>query len=279
MTPPSLATTAASTAATATAADAAADEYVRFCEGIKALTGLDLLQYKRGQMERRLRTFAERVGKPRLGDYLVALQGDQAQLDRFLDRVTINVSQLWRNPEQWATLGRHVVPALAREERLRIWSAGCSYGAECYTVAAVALENAGSAKVQVKGTDIDVRVLERARAGRFSEEDARDAPATSLRRWFDNDGHGWQAKADLRQAISFERADLLSMRAPEAAYDLVMCRNVVIYFTEDVRDALHERLVRSLRGGGYLVVGSTERIADAPRLGLTLAHPFIYRKA
>lgn len=257
----------------------ATDDYVRFCEGIKALAGLDLLQYKRGQMERRLRTFAERVGKPRLGDYLSVLQRDPAELDRFLDRVTINVSQLWRNPEQWATLGRHVVPELAKDGRVRVWSAGCSYGAECYTVASVCLENAGSAKVQVKGTDIDVRVLERARAGRFSEDDARDAPASSLKRWFDHDGHGWQAKSSLRQVISFERADLLSMRVPEAAYDLVMCRNVVIYFTEDVRDALHERLVRSLRGGGYLVVGSTERITDAARLGLTLAHPFIYRKA
>lgn len=258
---------------------ASLDDYVSFCEGIKKLSGLDLLQYKRGQMERRLRTFAERVGTPRLSEYLQVLQRDEAQLDRFLDRVTINVSQLWRNPEQWATLGRHVIPELAAERRVRVWSAGCSYGAECYTVAAVCLENADGARVSVKGTDIDTRVLERARAGHFSEEDARDAPAASLQRWFDQDEYGWSAKRDLHQVISFEHGDLLAMRVPQGAYDLVMCRNVVIYFNEDVRDSLHQRLASSLRSGGFLVVGSTERIGAAAELGLTLTHPFVYRKA
>jgi chemotaxis protein methyltransferase CheR len=258
---------------------AAIDDYVDFCEGIKKLTGLDLLQYKRAQMERRLRSFAERMGSPLLGDYLTVLQRDPSELDRFLDRVTINVSQLWRNPEQWTALSRHVVPELAKEGRIRVWSAGCSYGAECYTVAAVCLESAGSARVTVKGTDIDTRVLARAERGHFSEEDARDAPAASLKRWFEHTETGWNAGAELHRVVSFERGDLLAMPVRTGAYDLVMCRNVVIYFTEDVRDSLHARLASSLRSGGYLVVGSTERITAAGELGLTLAHPFIYRKA
>ena len=107
------------------------DEYIEFCEGIHRLSGIDLLQYKRGQMERRLRTLAERRGFGPLADYLAVLGRDAEELDRFLDRVTINVSQLWRNPEQWAMLGRHVVPELAAAGRIRVWSAGCSYGAEC----------------------------------------------------------------------------------------------------------------------------------------------------
>ena len=77
------------------------DEYVEFCEGVRRLSGIDLLQYKRGQMERRLRTLAERRGFAPLSDYLAVLGRDADELDRFLDRVTINVSQLWRNPEQW----------------------------------------------------------------------------------------------------------------------------------------------------------------------------------
>ena len=88
------------------------DEYVLFCEGVRVLAGLDLLQYKRGQMERRLRSFAQRLGMASLADYLLVLQRDAVELDRFLDRVTINVSQLWRNPEQWVTLGAEIVPVL-----------------------------------------------------------------------------------------------------------------------------------------------------------------------
>ncbi len=257
----------------------AGDDYITFCEGIRHLAGLDLSQYKRGQMERRLRTFAERLGIPILSEYLAVLRRDATELERFLDRVTINVSQLWRNPEQWTMLGRSVIPELAENGRIRIWSAGCSYGAECYTIAAVCLEHAPHARVEIKGTDIDPRMLDRARAGIFSAEDARTVPAASLERWFERHDNGWQAKSELRKRVAFDRGDLLAMRTPEQAYDLVLCRNVVIYFNEDVRDQLHLRLAAALRSGGYLVVGSTERVADTGELGLTLAHPFTYRKA
>ncbi|MGO9321037.1 MAG: CheR family methyltransferase [Solirubrobacteraceae bacterium] len=258
---------------------AGADEYVRFCEGIRSIAGLDLLQYKRGQMERRLRSFAQRLGMSSLSAYLVVLRRDAEELDRFLDRVTINVSQLWRNPEQWDALAREVIPQLAQARRIRVWSAGCSYGAECYTIAAVCMEHAPDARVEVKGTDIDPRILARAQAGLFSDEDTRTVPAVSLGRWFERADDGWQANPELRKVISFERADLLSMPVPTQAYDLVLCRNVVIYFNEDVRDKLHQRLASSLRSGGFLVVGSTERVSGADELDLTLTRPFTYRKA
>ena len=113
------------------------DDYVAFCEGVRGLCDIDLLQYKRGQMERRVRSFAERRGHPDLALYLRLLAGDTAARDEFLDRVTINVSNLWRNPEQWERLQTEIVPALAAGGTLRAWSAGCSYGAEAYTLAAV----------------------------------------------------------------------------------------------------------------------------------------------
>jgi len=255
------------------------DDYVVFCEGIAKLAQIDLSQYKRGQMERRLRTFSERRGITSLVEYLAVLKQDPEELEQFLDRLTINVSQLWRNPEQWASLGKKVIPDLAAGGRIRIWSAGCSYGAECYTIAAVCLEQAPGVRLEVKGTDIDPRMLERARIGHFSTEDARSVPQASLERWFDKTDLGYQAKPELRKLMRFEKGDLLSMRFTSDAYDLVLCRNTVIYFTEPVRDVLHERLVSTLRSGGYLVVGSTERVGVAGSLGLALAQPFTYRKA
>jgi chemotaxis protein methyltransferase CheR len=278
----------APTAAVPTAAPrpGTADDFATFCEGVRRLCGIDLSQYKRGQMERRVRTFAERRGTTDLAVYLVRLREDAAELDAFLDRVTINVSQLWRNPDQWLRLEERVVPELLHDAgRLRAWSAGCSYGAEAVTLAAVATTVARRlerphARVEIDGTDIDTRVVERARQGRFSADDARDAPVPALERAFDRlpDG-GWQAHADLLRLCRFEVADLLRLPARPGRYDLILCRNTVIYFTDDVRNALHARLAESLRPGGYLVVGATERVADPRPLGLDPAFPFTYRKS
>ena len=137
---------------------ARADEYVDFCTEIQRLCRIDLSQYKRGQMERRIRTFAERRQMRRLSDYAKVLKAEPAELEAFLDRITINVSQLWRNPEQWEVLGRAVLPELARDGRIRAWSAGSSYGAEAYTLAAVAAESVPRTSVTIRGTDIDVRM-------------------------------------------------------------------------------------------------------------------------
>jgi chemotaxis protein methyltransferase CheR len=255
------------------------DDYTVFCEGIRRLTGVDLSQYKRPQMERRIRSFADRRGVSALPDYLKLLTADRDELERFLERVTINVSQLWRNPDQWQRLADAIIPELARAGAIRAWSAGCSYGAEAYTLAALTRELAPSARIEVRGTDIDKRMVERAREGRFSPEDARSAPPALLHRWFDRDENGWRAKPELRMLTRFETGDLLRDPMPAGRYDLVLCRNVVIYFTEPVRDRLHERLVGSLRSGGYLMIGSSERVADPRALSLETPYPFIYRRA
>ena len=225
----------------------AVDEFETFCTGVRRLCDIDLLQYKRGQMERRVRTFAERRGTAALGDYLA----------------------------------RAVLPDVLAAGSLRAWSAGSSYGAEAYTLAAVCGELGAlkpGSRVRIKGTDIDRRMVERARLGTFTAEDARTAPRKPLERWFQPDGAGWRAGPALRAVTAFETGDLLRLRPPTAAYDLVMCRNTVIYFTEDVRNALHGRLATALRPGGHLVVGATERISDPSSLGLKPVHPFVYRR-
>ena len=255
------------------------DDYTDFCDGVRRLTGIDLAQYKRPQMERRIRSFADRHGIDNLAGYLQALAADRDALEQFLDRMTINVSQLWRNPEQWERLGQRIVPELAEAGSIRAWSAGSSYGAEAYTLAAVCRRVAPGCKVEILGTDIDARMVARAREGRFSADDARTAPAADLERAFDRDGSGWRAKPELRMMVRFAPGDLLRDPVGKASFDLILCRNVVIYFTEPVRDALHDRLAGALRPGGYLMVGSSERVSAPQAFGLVTAHPFIYRKS
>ena len=260
-------------------ATALRDDYTTFCENVRELSGIDLLQYKRGQMERRIRSFMQTRGVADLPLYVRLLRSDATELDAFVDRVTINVSQLWRNPDQWRLLSSSELPELAKTGRIRCWSAGSSYGAEAYTLAALALDAAKGARVEVTGTDIDKRMIERARAGRFSADDGRDVPRQLLDRWFDRDGDELVAKPALAAATTFEAGDLLRMPFPKDRYDLVLCRNTVIYFEEPVRDALHGRLVGAIRPGGYLLIGATERVADPAAIDLEPVRPFLYRKA
>jgi len=258
---------------------AAVDDYVAFCEGLRQLCGIDLSQYKRPQMERRLRSFFERHGYATLTASLARLRTDKHLLDELLDRVTINVSQLWRHPDQWVRLEAGLLEDLAAQGRLRAWSAGCSYGAEAYTLAAVCRQAIPGATVRILGTDIDQRMVARAKVGAFSAEDARTAPPAAMERWFERTETGWQAKHELRAMTRFEAGDLLKLRPPESSYELIMCRNTVIYFADQIRDELHARLAHALRPGGLLVIGGTERISDAAGLSLSTIHPFIYRKS
>ncbi|WCB91383.1 Chemotaxis protein methyltransferase [Baekduia alba] len=272
------------TTTSAPARGGAADEYEQFCVAFRRVCGIDLLQYKRGQMERRIRSFvATRGGDVDLLAYCAKLTADKDELNRFLDRVTINVSQLWRNPEQWETLEAKILPDLANTApthptRVRCWSAGSSYGAEAYTLAAIARKAIPRAQVTILGTDIDHRMVERARTGVFTAEDARDAPTATLASHFELADGRWHATADLKKIVRFEQGDLLRAQPAAGSYDLVLCRNTVIYFNEDVRDALHGRLAASLRPGGRLVVGATERVSDPAGHGLEPESPFVYRK-
>jgi chemotaxis protein methyltransferase CheR len=257
---------------------AATDDYIGFCEGLRQISGIDLTQYKRPQMERRLRSYWSRLGITKLTDALPRLRSDAAQLDDLLDRVTINVSQLWRHPDQWANLERGLLAELAERGPVRAWSAGCSYGAEAYTLAAVCAGAIPRATVRITGTDIDHRMVARAKIGEFSEADARTAPAGAMDRWFERSPGGWRAKPALQSMTTFEVGDLLKLRPAASSYELIMCRNTVIYFADLIRDELHATLAHALRPGGLMVVGGTERITEPAALSLRPVAPFIYKK-
>jgi chemotaxis protein methyltransferase CheR len=256
----------------------AVDDYVEFCTFLRKLTGIDLSQYKRPQMERRLRTFYSNKGIQSLTEPFERLRTDPDHLDELLDRITINVSQLWRNPEQWEVIQKQLLPDLAQNGQIRAWSAGSSYGAEAYTLATLCHIVAPDKRVSIQGTDIDKRMVARARFGLFSDDDARTAPESLLKVGFDRIDGGWRAKLELRKMTRFDVGDLLQVQPRTAGYDLILCRNTVIYFSEPIRDELHARLAGGLRPGGYLVIGSTERVSQPAALGLSMTNPFIYRK-
>lgn len=257
----------------------ATDDYSAFCGAVRLLSRVDLLQYRRDQMERRVRSLADRRGHGSLLDFVAELRSSPDELARLLDRLIGSACGLWREPEEWASIATEVLPVLAAQSpHLRMLSAGCAYGAEAYTLAAIARTVAHGARVEVHGTDIDPRLVARARAGHFSERDAELAPPNDLRRWFEADAEGgWRARSALRACTRFEVGDLLRLRPRSGAYDLIVCRRTAMGFDPAVRDALHARLAEALRPGGFLVVGKNERVSAAEPLGLELVGDATYR--
>jgi len=253
-------------------------DFAIFKRRVRESFNIDLDAYKRPQMERRLRGNMEKCGATTFTEYYRMMSRNSSLAEEFLDRVTINVSELFRNPDLFETLRTRVLPEVtAKRSRVSIWSAGCSYGAEPYSVATLVDEAGLAGRCRLLATDIDDKMLENARKGVFSRQDMRNVTPARIARYFSADGLDYQAKPTLRSLIEFRKHDLL--RDPfGVGNDLILCRNVVIYFTPEAKDVLYRKFFDALRPGGYLFVGGTERISDSKSIGFESACPFFYQK-
>ncbi|MFN7015776.1 MAG: CheR family methyltransferase [Fimbriimonadales bacterium] len=257
-------------------------DFERFKRMLLERTGLDLNQYKFDQTYRRIWTMAERAGFRRFTDYFRYLTEEETRLRSFIDRLAINVSELFRNPEQFELLAREILPALLRRSfSLRVWSAGCSYGAEAYSLAILLHELAPNRGHQILGTDIDQEVLTRAQRGVFQESDLRSTPSPYRERYFrqftENGRTLYEADPALQRYLRFERHNLLSDPYPQG-FDLIACRNVIIYFSDDAKERVFREFYRALKPGGYLFLGNTERIFNYQQIGYENPYAFYYRK-
>jgi len=256
-------------------------DYAGFQKQILAITRIDLSQYKIDQMRRRLTSAAEKAGCKSFAAYAQVIQKDSSELSNFLDRMTINVTELLRNPDHFDQLAKNYLPELiARRggQPLSIWSAGCSYGAEAYSAAMLLHEIDPQTAHKIKGTDIDLAILAKADRPSFTEADMLNvSPARRTANFHELFG-SFQPKIHLKSKVRFAQHDLLLDAYPTNEYDLVMCRNVVIYFNDDAKERIYRGIYNSLRPGGILFVGGTERITDSKGVGFETVKPFFYRK-
>jgi chemotaxis protein methyltransferase CheR len=255
-------------------------DYPLFVRRIKEKTGLDLGAYKRPQMERRLNSLVQQAGAKNFCDYLHLLEKDPRLMEAFRKRMTINVSELFRNPDRFAVLREKILPELtAKNRRLNIWSAGCSYGAEIYSVAMLLREmRPVGCSARLLASDIDEEMLARGKSGIFSESDLKNIDEKRRQRFFLRSGEGYQVVPELRQMVEFRRHDLLRQEF-EPGFQLILCRNVVIYFTDAAKDVLYRRFYDALAPEGVLFIGSTECIFGAKEIGFETFSPFFYRKS
>lgn len=264
--------------------DLGLDSYHAFCEAYRELTGFDLTGYKRGQIERRLQSLCVKWQLDSLGQLAETVRTDLQRRDEVRERLTIHVSEFARNGERWSRLPQVLQDARGARAQdpvsLRCWSAGCSSGQEPYTLLITLAAVLPEWSVDVLCTDIDGGILALAQQGVYTAADIASLSETARMRYFEATADGRsRVVPQLRERALFEQHDLLSDPYP-AGFDLILCRNVVIYFTEDAKRSVYAGLAASLSAQGILFVGSTEQIARPQEHGLEQIEPFFYaRKA
>ena len=249
-----------------------------FIKKFERISKIDLTAYKRPQMERRINSFMRTVNVADYRQFIDTLQSDRVIYRKFLEHITINVSEFFRNGNHWDILAREIIPMLLRDRPgLKIWSAGCSTGEEAYSLAMLAKENHFPLSGRILDTDIDKEVLERAEAGLYASKALQGMQLQYLNRYFKKEDEYYRISDEIKKMVRFEHHDLL--REPFGrGFDLVLCRNVVIYFTEETKQRLYKRFTESLSSGGVLFIGSTEQIFQSRELGLQSIATFFYQK-
>jgi chemotaxis protein methyltransferase CheR len=259
-------------------------------EKITRARGVSCDAYKDRCLRRRIAVRMRARGVHSFSDYSRVLDSDGHEYDRLIDALTINVTKFFRNNEAWTALAPYLAERWkARSGAVAVWSAGCASGEEPYTIAAALAETARTTgqsdwlpRAQVLATDIDRQSLERATAARYAAAAFSETPAEVLRRWIEPaaaDGTRTPVAA-VRGLVTVQRHDLTTGRPPGGPFDLVVCRNVVIYFDRDTQERLFQVFASALRPEGLLLLGKVETLLGPAREQLRMENPRerIYRR-
>jgi len=253
------------------------DDFSVLTRKISAERGFGCASYKEKCLRRRIAVRMRARGVHSYTDYARILDSDVGEYDRLLDALTINVTKLFRNWEAYASLSATVVPELWQRNAsaIRVWSAGCSSGEEPYSLAVLLHRYAAAngllghiGRVEVLGTDIDRQCLLAAERGHFAEGDFSDTP-DALRTQYFHEQAPFTVSASVRRMVRFERRDMLSDGAPPGKFDLITCRNVLIYFDRETQERLFTAFHAALTPGGFLMLGKVETLLGQARTQFT----------
>ncbi|RXI46099.1 chemotaxis protein CheR [Clostridium tetani] len=240
---------------------------------------INLHAYKPNQLHRRLLSLMSRVGARSVDEYIDILKKDREQRQKFLDFITINVTEFFRNLEMFEDLKSKIKAQLLSENKnLKVWSAACSIGAEPYSLGILLNELAPLGRHTIIATDLDEKILERAKLGFYTENDIKNVNKDRLDKYFKKHGEFYFIDDKIKRMVNFRRHDLI-LDNYEKNFDLIVCRNVVIYFNQDIKDKIYEKFNESLKKGGLLFVGATESIYNYKNFNFDKASTFIYKKA
>lgn len=253
--------------------------YEDFKKDILFLTKIDLNSYKENQMRRRIEGLIAKNGINNYKDYVALIKRDKEKFEQFINFLTINVSEFYRNPEQWEILNRKVFPALIKHfgRSLKIWSAACSTGDEPYSLVMALSRHIPINQIRIIATDIDKQVLDKARMGIYNEKNVAAVPIDFKKKYFTKIGSSYQISNEIKRQVTFQEHNLLRDAYPSGCH-LIVCRNVMIYFTEEAKNEIYKKFHASLKSQGILFIGSTEQIINYKELNFDRQHAYFFQK-
>ena len=254
-------------------------DYEYFKKEVLSLTGIDLSCYKEKQMKRRIDTL---IGKHKIegyDKYVASLKSQTALFDEFVNYITINVSEFYRNPEQWKLMDEQVIPELIKKfgKNLKIWSAACSTGDEPYSLVMAFSRHLPLSNIKINATDLDKQVIAKAKTGLYSEKSIAAVPDDLKKKYFTKVGPSYKISDEIKSRVEFKEHNLLKDNYMTDCH-MIVCRNVLIYFTEEAKDEVFRKFYKSLASKGVLFIGSTEQIINYKEMGYDRKSSFFYQK-
>ncbi len=229
-------------------------------------------------MKRRIESLIKRNNFSTYQSYYNAIDKNDKLYSEFINYLTINVSEFYRNPEQWTVLKDEIISKLFKNKKeLKIWSAACSTGEEPYSLVMTLSNFLSLNKIQILATDIDEEAINKAKVGIYTEKSIENVPKEFKNKFFTKVANSYKIKDEIKRCVSFKKHNLLNDNYPKNC-DLIVCRNVMIYFTEEAKENIYRRFNNALNKDGILFVGSTEQIILPHRYNFKVCRTFFYKK-
>lgn len=257
-----------------------ASDYNSFKRGIYDFTGINLDCYKEEQMKRRIDSLILRKGYVDYDGYLNRIRTEKAVYEEFLSYMTINVSEFYRNPEQWKILEEDILPELLKKHngRINVWSAACSTGDEPYSLVMLLSKYVSMDKINILATDIDGQILDKAKLGLYTASSLKRLPEEFIRQYFEKiDAATYKVSDKVKECVTFRQHNLLADNYPTGV-DLIVCRNVLIYFTEEAKNEVYRKFYNSMADKSVLFIGTTEQVMRYREIGFDIYKSFFYKK-
>ncbi|HWZ29901.1 MAG TPA: protein-glutamate O-methyltransferase CheR [Bryobacteraceae bacterium] len=261
------------------------DVYRRICDLMYQRFGIQLGPAKKHLVVARLADLLRRKGVRSFDEYYQHVVSDVSgqELSAMVDALTTNFTSFFREPEHFEYLAKQVLPGLNRRPKIRVWSAGCATGEEPHSLACCLLEAAGAIRpnIEILATDISTRALAAAQRGVYPADHFAELSGTWQKRFLLRGEGKWQGwyrfKPEVHELIRFGYLNLNEPFSNVGVFNVIFCRNVMIYFDQAARQRLVGRLLQQLEPGGYLFPGHAESLSGVEQ-SLQLVQPAIYRK-
>ncbi|WP_066892439.1 CheR family methyltransferase [Clostridium nigeriense] len=252
-------------------------DFTEFHNWVYKQFNINLNAYKPEQLNRRIGSLMSRTGITSLEEYKKVLSVDKEQREKFLDFITINVTEFFRNPELFFELQGVLKDYSKSNLNLKIWSAACSIGCEPYSIAMLIREIAPGIRANILATDIDSNILKRAEKGEYLPIEMKNVSGFFQSKYFTKVNDRFLIDNKIKSMVTFKKHDLI-LDSYENGFDLIVCRNVIIYFKNEVKKEIFKNFSNSLKKGGLLFVGATESIYNYKEFNLEKVSTFIYKR-